>query len=68
MVYTDEKFGNQVRKIRKTHNISQEKLAYLADIDRSHMGHIERGTTSPTLKMINKIATVLKVSPKDLME
>lgn len=36
-------FGNNVRKIRKERGLSQEALAALADIDRSYMGHIERG-------------------------
>jgi len=43
-------FGLQVRRIRQEQNISQEKLAELSNIDRAHMGHIERGSASPTLK------------------
>ena len=48
-------FGTQVRRIRKELNISQEKLAELAGIDRAHMGHIERGSASPTLKRFIKL-------------
>ena len=59
-------FGTQVRRIRKELNISQEKLAELAGIDRAHMGHIERGSASPTLKKIYQIAVALGVSPKEL--
>ena len=59
-------FGTQVRRIRKELNISQEKLAELAGIDRAHMGHIERGSASPTLKKIHQIAFALGVNPKEL--
>ena len=59
-------FGTQVRRIRKELNISQEKLAELAGIDRAHMGHIERGSASPTLKKIHQIAVALGVNPKEL--
>ena len=60
------RFGTQVRRIRKELNISQEKLAELAGIDRAHMGHIERGSASPTLKKIIQISTALGVDPKEL--
>ena len=59
-------FGTQVRRIRKELNISQEKLAELAGIDRAYMGHIERGSVSPTLKKIHQIAVALGVNPKEL--
>ncbi|MBF4286481.1 helix-turn-helix domain-containing protein, partial [Vibrio anguillarum] len=36
-------FGERVRHIRKEKGLSQEALADLAGIDRSYMGHIERG-------------------------
>ena len=36
-------FGEKVRQIRKEKGLSQEALADLAGIDRSYMGHIERG-------------------------
>ena len=42
-------FGETVRSTRKTLNISQEELARIAGINRSHMGQIERGTKSAGL-------------------
>ena len=59
-------FGLQVRRIRQEQNISQEKLAELSNIDRAHMGHIERGSSSPILKKIIQISTALGVDPKEL--
>lgn len=54
-------FGNRVREIRKEKGLSQETLASLADIDRSYMGHIERGEKNITLTKIYQISEALNV-------
>ncbi len=54
-------FGEKVRKIRKEKGLSQEALADLAGIDRSYMGHIERGDQNITLTKIHQIADALEV-------
>ena len=51
----DTKFGYRVRQLRTSLGMSQEKLANMAGIDRAHMGHIERGTVSPSLKKSLKL-------------
>lgn len=56
-------FGQRVRAIRKQKGLSQEGLAALADIDRSYMGHIERGEKNITLTKIYQIADALEVTP-----
>lgn len=38
-----EMFGARIRATRKEKGLSQEELASLAGLDRSYMGHIERG-------------------------
>jgi transcriptional regulator with XRE-family HTH domain len=55
-------FGIRVRQMRSSSNITQEQLADLANIDRGHMGHIERGTKSPSLMKVGQIAAALGVS------
>lgn len=60
-------FGTAVRAARIARGIAQEELATLADIERSHMGKIERGEHMPTLALILKIAMALKTSAADLM-
>ena len=52
--------GIRIREIRKVKNISQETLAVLADVNRTHMGRIERGDKSPTVATLEKISTALK--------
>ena len=47
--------------------MAQEELASLADIERSHMGKIERGEHMPTLALIFRIAAALNRSAADLI-
>lgn len=61
-------FGLNVRKARKSRNISQEKLASLAKMDRAHMGEIERGNVSPSLKTMNQIAQALDMPVSELLD
>lgn len=63
----DTKFGYRVRQLRTSLGMSQEKLANMAGIDRAHMGHIERGTVSPSLKKVSQIAKAFDVSVESLL-
>jgi len=47
--------------------IAQEELAALAEIERSHMGKIERGEHMPTLALILRIAIALNRSAAELI-
>jgi transcriptional regulator with XRE-family HTH domain len=60
-------FGEKVRQIRKEKGLSQEALADLAGIDRSYMGHIERGDQNITLTKTYQISEALRVSVKMLL-
>ena len=67
---TDERmiaFGKRVREVRKSKGISQERLAEMADIDRSYMGNIERGEKNVTLKKAYEICDALEVEIQDLV-
>ncbi|HCE6398724.1 MULTISPECIES: helix-turn-helix domain-containing protein [Pseudomonas aeruginosa group] len=60
-------FGMAVRALRKERAIAQETLANLADIERSHMGKIERGEHLPTLVVILRIAEALNCTAAQLV-
>lgn len=60
-------FGKRVREVRKDKGISQERLAEMADIDRSYMGNIERGEKNVTLKKVYEICDALGVDVKNLV-
>ena len=60
-------FGLAVRAARMEQGMAQEELASLAEIERSHMGKIERGEHMPTLALILRIAAALNRSAADLI-
>jgi len=61
-------FGQNVRAIRKNKNISQEELAFKAEMHRTYIGMIERAEKNITLLNIEKIAKALNISIIDLLK
>lgn len=59
--------GLKIKQKRKEAHISQDKLALLADIDRSYIGRIERGEVNITLEKLFEIADVLDCDAKVLL-
>jgi transcriptional regulator with XRE-family HTH domain len=59
-------FGKAVRELRKERGLSQEAFADLAGIDRSYMGHIERGEKNVTLTKIYQLSDALGVTVVEL--
>lgn len=60
-------FGRVVRQARTAAGISQEALAYMAGLERSYFGRIERGKNQPTLYVILKVAAALGHEPGALV-
>ncbi|MDL5026407.1 helix-turn-helix transcriptional regulator [Vibrio sp. TMPB1044] len=60
-------FGKQLRVIRKNKQISQDRLALIADIDRSYVGRIERGEVNITLEKVYELALALECDVCDLL-
>ena len=52
-------FGRAVRRLREAKGLSQEKLAEAADIHRTYIGDVERGTRNIALVNMSKIANAL---------
>ncbi|WP_255351726.1 helix-turn-helix domain-containing protein [Citromicrobium sp. RCC1897] len=59
--------GEAIRCARTERQMSQEALADLAEIDRSHMGRIERGERNVTILNLRKISNALNVSMAALL-
>ena len=60
------KFGENVRARRETKDLSQEKLAELADLDRTYISGVERGVRNPSILSAIRIAKALKTTLSDL--
>jgi transcriptional regulator with XRE-family HTH domain len=54
-------FGRNVRKARQHKKLTQEALAFEAQIDLTYMGGIERGRRNPSLRVMGRIAESLGV-------
>jgi len=60
-------FGKIVKRIREERGISQEILADRADLNRSYVGEVERGTAMPSLSTVTKLARALNLSASNLL-
>jgi len=57
-----------VRRLRLERGLTQERLAHEAELDLTYIGGIERGRRNPTVEVLGRIATVLKIEPARLLE
>jgi transcriptional regulator with XRE-family HTH domain len=58
--------GDGIREWRRRRRLTQEELAAAARVHVNALGRVERGEANPTLKVLWKIATKLKVSVAQL--
>jgi transcriptional regulator with XRE-family HTH domain len=56
-------FGSVLKTMRAGAGISQEKLAELADIDRTYPSLLERGLREPGLGVVIRLGNALKADP-----
>ena len=61
-------FGQNVRKRREARHFTQEVLAERAELDRTYISDIERGTRNPGIKNVVRLASALGVTGAKLME
>lgn len=63
-----KKFGWKVRIERTKKDISQEKLAEMAGLNKNSLGLIERGATVPSIETANDIANALGIKLPELID
>jgi transcriptional regulator with XRE-family HTH domain len=61
-------FAANLRRLRNAKGLSQEDLAFEADVNRSYMSRLEKGASYPGLEIIGKLASVLEVEPAELLK
>lgn len=59
--------GTNVRKHRQRAGLTQEQLAFSAEIDLTYVGGIERGKRNPSVIVLARIADALAVEPATLL-
>ncbi len=55
--------GQRIKQIRKSKNLTQERLAELINIEIPSMSYIETGKFAPSIETLQKLAEVLEVAP-----
>ena len=59
--------GKRIRMIRKAKNITQEKLSEKVNISKTHMNHIESGSTKLSVATLINISNALGVTTDRLL-
>jgi transcriptional regulator with XRE-family HTH domain len=59
--------GN-LRRLRHAKGMSQNDLAYEAQISRSYLSQLEKGAFYASLKIIGKLAEALDIEPAELLK
>ncbi len=60
-------FGRRIRKLRKGSGLTQELLADKTGLSTTFIGLLETGKRRASIKTLQRIATVLKVKVRDLI-
>jgi transcriptional regulator with XRE-family HTH domain len=65
----ENKIGKNIKKLRQTKDLSQDRLSKLADVSYNSIIKLETGgITNPTIETLQKIAKALEVSVDELIK
>lgn len=60
-------FGQNVRRVRRLKETSQEELAFRADISRTYLSEVERGDRNISVDNMEALAQALEMELPDLL-
>ena len=60
-------FGTVIKELRVQKNITQEKLAELAEVDRTYIYRIEHGLREPSFNVFLKLIEGLKMNADEFI-
>ena len=60
--------AKNLRKIRESKKISQEKLAEVAELHRTYISSVERGERNVTIDSMERFAKALDIDIRDLLK
>ena len=63
-----EQVGRNLRRLRQKAGLSQEELAFRAELNRGYINGIERFVRNPTVLVLQKLAYALEIEPSDLLK
>jgi len=63
-----EVFATNLRRLRHAKRLSQDDLAYEAQVSRSYLSQLEKGAFFASLKIVGRLAVALEVEPAELLK
>jgi transcriptional regulator with XRE-family HTH domain len=63
-----EQFGENLMIFRRRAGLSQEELGFRANLHRTEIGQLERGSRLPRIDTLVKLSGALCVTPSDLLK
>lgn len=63
-----EQFGDNLIRVRKEADLSQDELAVRASVHRTEISQLERGLRVARIDTLIKLAASLEASPAELLE
>lgn len=61
-------FAANLRRLRNAKGVSQDDLAYEANVSRSYLSQLEKGAFYASLNVIGRLAKALAVEPAELLK
>lgn len=61
-------FGKRLKVLREGKGISQEELAFRANLDRTYISGVENGRRNVSLKALNSIANAMEITLAELFK
>ncbi|MBI3366362.1 helix-turn-helix transcriptional regulator [Candidatus Roizmanbacteria bacterium] len=62
-----QRLGERIIIARNKKKLSQEQVALLSDVDRTYLARIEEGKANPSIKILSKIARILRIRLNQLL-
>jgi transcriptional regulator with XRE-family HTH domain len=63
-----EVFAANLRRLRNAKGVSQDELAYEANVSRSYLSQLEKGTFYASLNVVGRLSEALGVEPAELLK
>lgn len=63
-----EVFAVNLRRLRNAKGVSQDDLAHEANVSRSYLSQLEKGTFYASLNVVGRLSTALGVEPAELLK
>jgi transcriptional regulator with XRE-family HTH domain len=63
-----EVFATNLRRLRHARGLSQDELAYEAEVSRSYLSQLEKGVFYASLKIVGRLSKALNIEPAELLK